>query len=129
MASSLAELQSEIEAEMAAAMDEAAEKMFDIVESEVAGYYTGTPKRYTRTGQMLSTPTLSPMSGGGSSLSFRVYLNPAGGYSTGCQPSMLTVLNWTNSGGGGTIGHHGYWNRAESKMAGAFLMAFNSHFG
>lgn len=129
MASSLAELESELRAELLSAMEEAADKMFDDLQGEVAGYYSGSPKAYRRTFQLLSTPTLSPVSGGGNSVSFMVYLNPAGGYTSGSYPSMQTVLHWTNDGGGGTIGNHGYWERAESKMGQTFTSVMASHFG
>ncbi len=129
MASSFAELENELRAELMAAMEEASEKMFDDLQGEVIGYYSGSPKRYQRTFQLLSTPTLSPISGGGNSVSFTVYLNPAGGYTTGCYPSMSTVLGWTNYGGGGTVGSHGYWERALSKMGKSFTSALASHFG
>lgn len=129
MASSLAALEAQLRAELQAAMSEAADKMFGDLQEEVAGYYTGSPKRYQRTFQLLSTPTLDPPSGGGNSVTFRVYLNPAGGYTTGCYPSMATVLNWTNYGGGGTIGNHGFWERAEAKMGNSFNSVLAAHFG
>lgn len=129
MASSLAALENELRAELMTAMEEASEKMFDDLQGEVAGYYTGKPNKYNRTFQLLTTPTLSPISGGGNSVSFKVYLNPAGGYTTGCYPSMETVLSWTNDGGGGTIGSHGYWQRAVSKMGESFSSIMASHFG
>ena len=129
MASNMSELENELRAELMAAMEEASEKMFDDLQGEVAGYYSGSPKRYQRTFQLLTTPTLSPISGGGNSVTFKVYLNPAGGYTTGCYPSMETVLSWTNYGGGGTIGSHGYWERALGKMGETFSSVMASHFG
>lgn len=128
MASSLKELEAEIRAEMMAAAQDAAAKMFDDLQGEVLGYYTGTPRQYTRTFQLTTTPTLDPISGGGNTVSFRVWLNGAGGYTTGSYPSMATVIGWTDNGQAGTIGHHGYWNRSLAKMKGSLISAFNSHF-
>lgn len=128
MASSLAALESELRAELLAAMEEAADKMFDDLQGEVIKYYTGNPKQYARTYQLLTTPRLDPPSGGGNSVHFKVYLHGGGGYSTGSCPSMGTVLGWTNYGGGGTIGSHGYWERALAKMGSTFTSVLGSHF-
>lgn len=130
MASSLAELEAELSAELQAAMEEANSKMFNDLDSEVAGYYAGgVPDAYHRTGQLRNTPKADPVSGGGKFFSFRVYLNPAGGYTTGMNPSMSQVLNWTNEGSHGTVGSHGYWERALSKMEKSFSSSLASHFG
>lgn len=128
MASSIEELKREIMREMTAAMEDAKNDMFDAVQFEVAGYYTGKPKVYKRTYQLLTIPGADPVTSGGNSVSTRIFLNEAGGYTTGCHPSMATVINWTENGGGGTIGHHGYWSRSMKTMGNAFYKAFSSHF-
>lgn len=129
MSSGVEELRAEIMAEMIAAMNDAKEAMFDDTQSEVIGYYTGSPKVYHRTGQLLTIPRADPVTGGGYTVTTRIYLHDGGGYSTGSNPSMATVINWTNGGGGGTIGNHGYWGRAVSKMGKSFNAAFGAHFG
>lgn len=128
-ASTLAELEQAIRQELLAAMQEAGEKMFDDLQGEVIGYYTGNPKKYVRTHKLLDTPRLDPISASGNTITFKVRLDKGGGYTTGSNPSMETVLNWTNYGLAGTIGSHGYWERAEKKMESTFNSVMRSHFG
>lgn len=128
MASSIEQLKREIMREMTAAMEDAKNDMFDALQYEVAGYYTGKPDKYKRTYQLLTTPRADPVTSGGSMVSTRLYLI-GNGYTTGCKPSMERVLEWTEFGGAGTIGHHGYWSRSIKTMGNAFYKAFSSHFG
>lgn len=127
MASSIEGLRQEIMAEMRAAMEDAKEGMFNDLQSEVIGYYTGKPVQYHRTYQLLTAPRADPVTGG-DTITTRIYLNGAGGYTTGCYPSMARVISWTDNGGAGTIGHHGYWSRSLKSMKHSFISAFNSHF-
>lgn len=138
MASSIEQLKREIMREMAAAMNDAKEDMFDELQGEVMRYYTGSPKIYHRTYQMLTTPRADPVTSGAESVNTRLYLFEGGGYSTGSNPSMLDVLKLANYGirfttangypARDTVGRKGFWERSLTKMDIAFNRAFSSHF-
>ena len=101
-------------------MQSAATRAKDKIELElfmnVNGYYDGsTPQRYQRTGTLLTSPDSTPVQGSGKHLEFSVYMNDGISYSTGTF-SGAQVIDATERGGAGTIGNHGYFQRAEEAV-------------
>lgn len=91
----------------------------------VGGFYTGgEPELYERTGALANTPSTSPISSGGNTVSFKAYLDDSHQYTTGKNPNMKDVLNLTNYGitssSVGTLRHavgkEGYWEEAEQNI-------------
>lgn len=126
-AKNMKELEQMLLKEMRKAMNVASERMLADMYDETGGFYTqGNPKMYQRTGALGDTPKTTAVSSSGNVVSFKVYLDTSGGYTTGDNPSMTQVLDlanygkpWTTKSGSparATLGKKGFWERAEKKM-------------
>lgn len=92
---------------------------------ETGGYYDGSePTMYIRTGALSDTPKTTALSVESDKVSFVAYLDTNYIYKTGKHPTMLDVLNLTNSGIKNssvgrlrpTIGKKYFWKRAKIKI-------------
>lgn len=133
-AKTLAELEKAIMKEIVSAMRETEYMaMGDMNEGIDVFYGGGTPVMYKRTGQLRSTPKTSGVEVEGKSASFKAYLDQSGGYTTGKQPSMATVLQLANygnvSGYRPTVGAKGFWEYSEKLIEESLNKAFSSRFG
>ena len=99
----------------------AEEDMFEAV----GGFYAGgEPVEYERTGALANTPSTSPISSGGNSVSFKAYLNENHQYTTGKNPNMKDILNLTNYGMTNSsvgklrhaVGKERYWEKAKQNI-------------
>lgn len=126
-ASSMAELERIIMADVVKAMELARKDMKTDMLVETYGYYTkGAPKEYKRTGALGDTPETTHIDVSSNSASFDAYLDTRHQYSTGDNPNMQQVLElansgipWTTKGGRParkTLGKKGFWERAVKKM-------------
>ena len=135
VATSMGQLQAMIMAKMRAAMQVSSTLAEADMHEEVGNFYgSGDPVLYQRTGAMMNTPTITGVTGGGTTLTFKAYLNDSGGYSTGKQPSMNAVLNLANYGAYGglrpTAGtYRGFWEKSEVKIRNDVNRIFASFFG
>ena len=108
----------------------AANRAKDRIEMElftnVNSYYDGsTPQRYQRTGTLLTSPDSTEVQGSGKHLEFSVYMDDGISYSTGTF-SGGQVIDATESGGAGTIGNHGYFQRTEEAVQSILDSEFNN---
>ena len=81
---------------------------------------------YVRTGALGNTPKVTALSKTGKSVSFDIYLDDSGGYTTGDNPSMAQVLQladrgipWITESGAtakATVGRGGFWERSEKSF-------------
>lgn len=120
--------------EIIAAMHEAEYMaMGDMHEGIDVFYGGGQPVMYNRTGQLKTTPKTSGVVSSGKSASFDAYLSQNGGYNTGKNPSMGTVLQLANYGGVSgyrdTVGTKGFWEYSEGLIEDSFHKALASRFG
>ena len=97
------ELEAAIKKDIKAAIQEANHLAFQVLVDTVTAFYSGNPKKYVRTGQLLQTPRTAPMFDG---MGFWAGLDDEGTYSyaTGSRPTMGTVLGWAENGEAGVIG-------------------------
>ena len=131
VATNMAELKAMIMREMVAAVQLSSIEANNIMNDAISNFYSGgTPVMYKRTGQLKSTPETTAVSTTGNAAFYDAYLNDAGGYWTGKQPSMGQVLELTNNGASSglrpAVGSTGYWNRAEPKFQKALNKALRS---
>lgn len=110
--SDLNSLKAAIKREMNRALYLSSKEMKSTMQKEVDAYYnSGYPKMYERTNQLRSTPSVSPITESGDTMSFDAYLNTAlpnyphitytyydGSQTTSKSPTMTDVLNLTNYG-------------------------------
>lgn len=127
VATNMAQLDKILISQLSKAMNVAAKKMEADLMDETWNFYSGSsPKLYVRTGSLGNTPKVTTLSKTGKSISFDVYLDDSGGYTTGDNPSMAQVLQladkgipWTTKSGAtarATIGHGGFWERSEKSF-------------
>ena len=111
-------------------MQTAATRAKDKIERElflnVNDYYAGSaPKKYIRTGTLLTSPDSTPVQGSGKSLSFSVYMNDGISYNTGSF-SGAQVIDATEYGLARTVGKHGYFGRTEESVDDILESEFNN---
>lgn len=133
-AKTLAELEKAIMKEIVSTMRETEYMAIGDMDEGIDVFYSGgTPVMYKRTGQLRSTPKTSGVEVEGNSASFKAYLDQSGGYTTGKQPSMATVLQLANygnvSGYRPTVGAKGFWEYSEKLIEESLNKAFSSRFG
>jgi len=134
VARSLAQLQAQMMDKLAIAMKQVEQQSLRRMDDAVLYFYSGgTPVMYERTGHLMDTPKVDPVSRGGLSVQFRAYLNDqVGGYSTGVRPSMATVLWLTNNGNAGlklraAVGSRNWWKKAEQNIEKDFESAMRKY--
>lgn len=120
--------------EIVSAMNEVSHlALQDMKEGTELFYGGGSPTRYERTGQLGTTPRITGVTSGGTTASFKAYLNQNGGYTTGKRPSMATVLQLANygnvSGYRPTVGAKGFWEYSEHLIEDSLNSVFASRFG
>ena len=118
---SLNALEKALQSRLQKAMNVASEKaLADMYEQTGDFYAGGEPIMYERTGALGDTPKTTAVQSSGNDVSFKAYLDTAGGYSTGKNPSMLEVLKLTNDGSYPGLrpakGKTGYWDRAKEQI-------------
>lgn len=107
-----AELRAAILADMRSAMAKAEKQALSDMQAATSAFYSGSPKRYKRTGALRSTPKTET---GGGDAGFKAYLDTGHTYSTGMRPGMETVLNWAEESSHGLLGHL-EWDATEKKI-------------
>ena len=132
---------------MQKAMTELSDKSREIIDKEMSGYYTGSPKMDKRTGMLGRDGEVTPLTGDKEQeFTARLkkdytypsitYTYPDGGQTTSKSPSMEDVLNLTNDGiiyGSvgklhPAIGRSGYWQRIEEQIEQSLNDTFGQHF-
>lgn len=96
----------------------------DMYEAVGEFYSGGEPVLYERTGALANTPSVSPLTTSGNTVSFKAYLDEGHQYTTGANPNMKDVLNLTNYGITNSsvgklrhaVGNEGYWEKAEQNI-------------
>lgn len=122
--SSDAELRAAILADIGAAMAKAEKQALGDMFAVTEGYYSGSPKKYKRTGLLRQTPRTERAGG---DAGFRAYLDTGTGYGTGSKPGMETVLGWAESGAAGLLGHLD-WDGAEKNIVAHAEAALHEYF-
>lgn len=107
------------------AMQKISNKGLETAQKNNAGFYTGSPKVYERTGQLGSSSSTSGVSGGGSSISTEVYLDDSYSYTTGTW-SANQVLNAAEYGTANLVGSPGFWAKTVEEMPDIIEDAFTS---
>lgn len=125
-ANSMGELEQMLRQQLQKAMEVVQAKAEADMYEETGGFYTqGSPRRYTRTGNLGSSPRTSGLTSGGNTVRFDAYLEP-GSYtvpnsaftSIGLASyfSPLQVLTAAESGSAHILGRPGFWHRSEEKI-------------
>lgn len=112
---SLAALEKQLMDKLSEAMNEAGAQMWIDTDEEVKDFYSQGEPKYVRTGKLGSTPSSTPVSVSGKSVSFEIYLDSSRGYSTGSF-SMSEVLTNAEAHTAGIVGKPGFWERSKKKM-------------
>ena len=118
-------LKAALQKEMYAATQEATEKSFQDLQTNVQLFYDSTEGRYQRTGQLGNSPATSGVSGGGSSISTEIYLDDSYSYTTGTW-STNQVLNAAEYGTANLVGSPGFWAKTVEEMSDIIENAFTS---
>lgn len=126
-ASSLAGLKKMLLDRLESAMEEVAEESLAEMEATTKGFYSGSPKKYQRTGALGKTPRVSDVQRGGDSVSVEAKLDNNSSYSTGSSPGMGEVLNWAVSGSAGLLGHL-EWDNAKQNMKNILKSTIGKYF-
>lgn len=127
VATNMAQLEKMLMRQLNKAMNVAAKKMeADLMEETWSFYSSSSPTMYVRTGALGNTPKVTALSKTGKSVSFDIYLDDSGGYTTGDNPSMAQVLQladrgipWITESGAtakATVGRGGFWERSEKSF-------------
>lgn len=127
VATNMAQLEKMLMRQLNKAMNVAAKKMEADLMDETWSFYSGSsPTMYVRTGALGNTPKVTALSKTGKSVSFDIYLDDSGGYTTGDNPSMAQVLQladrgipWITESGATaktTVGRGGFWERSEKSF-------------
>ena len=120
VATNMSELNRMLMNQLQAAMSEASSLMLADMRKETAAFYSqGSPKMYKRTGTLGSTPKVSPLSVGGTQISFDAYLDKSRGYRTGTF-SMSDVLTNAEAHTAGILGKPKFWANSEKRMEKTF---------
>ena len=138
-ANNMAELRAMLLKEMSSAMKEASETaLADMQEATDYFYAGGTPKKYTRTGALGDTPTVTDVRRSGSdAVAFDAYLNEQSSYTSGSRPTMGQVLlladhgiPFTTKNGESrpTVGNKGFWNKAKIEIKKSLRKTIKAHF-
>lgn len=127
-ASNMSELKKMLMDRLETAMEEVAEKALAEMEATAKGFYSGSPKKYKRTGALAETPRVSDIMRGGDSVSVEAKLDTSGGYTTGSNPSMGTVLNWALTKEAGLVGGPLEWDNAKQNMKKILESTIRKHF-
>ena len=139
-ANNMAELRAMLLKEMSSAMKEASEVVLaDMQEATDYFYAGGTPKKYTRTGALGDSPTVSGIRRAGSNaVAFDAYLNEEPSYLSGSRPTMGQVLlladqgiPFTTQNGASarqTVGNKGFWKKAKKEMKKSLKKTLKEHF-
>lgn len=126
--STIPQIRQQLMRQLAKAADAANQKILAKMLEETWGFYSGgDPVMYQRTGALGDTPRTTAVSiksgAGGASATFTAYLDTNHSYTTGCNPSMKTVLTLANNGGSmsnppmrSVVGNTGFWDRAKDSM-------------
>ena len=133
--------------EMQKAMTELSDQSREIVDKELSGYYTGSPKMYKRTGMLARDGEVTPVTGDKEQVFIArlkkdytypsiTYTYPDGSQTTSKSPTMEDVLRLTNDGATygsvgklhPAIGNGGYWQRIEEQIEQSLNETFGRHF-
>ena len=139
MASSWAEIESQLMKRMQGAMNIVNLHAENIMREELASFYAGgTPKIYVRTGQLGKSAKVTPLATSGTTISFKAYLdkgsvsyhvpNPLFDFDgTGNYSHYTTdqVFDAAEAGHSGIVGKPGFWGRSERRIE----QEFNSIMG
>lgn len=107
------------------AMQEISKKGLECAQKNNAGFYTGSPVWYYRTGQLGNSPATTGVTGGGSSISTEIYLDDSYSYTTG-KWSANQVLNAAEYGTANLVGSPGFWAKTVEEMSEIIEAAFTS---
>lgn len=125
IAKNIKELEKMLNNQMRKAMQQVQQKAEADLYESVGKYYTsGEPKVYQRTGALMNTPNVTPLSVSSNNISFEAYLDDNYTYKTGAKPTMNDVLHLTNerqtASSVGTlrpgVGKQGYWEEAKQNI-------------
>ena len=123
---SFAALERQIMRDVQSAANRAKDRIEMELFTNVNNYYDGsTPQRYQRTGTLLTSPDSTEVQGSGKHLEFSIYMDDGISYATGTF-SGGQVIDATESGGAGTIGNHGYFQRTEEAVQQILDSEFNN---
>ena len=113
----------------------------DMLKETQAFYSQGSPKLYTRTGQLGSSPRTTPVVMGGNSASFEAYLDPnQGWYGAGNPNPAFTSRGWSSkftplevltaaeAGTAHIKGKSGFWERSLQHMERDINTVFGRYF-
>lgn len=125
--SNWASLEKAMQKAMKAAMQEVRDNTEIDADVNVAGYYTGEPKRYDRTETLLGAAEVSSVSGNGNMLEFEAKMDDGISYSTGTFDGY-GVLVATEYGVAGVVGTPGYWAKTEEDIQKNIQSAFSKRF-
>lgn len=138
VANNSAELERMIVQQMQKAMQVTQKKIEADMFAEVGQFYSqGSPRLYTRTGNLANSPKTTGISMGGTSASFEAYLEP-GGYNVpnpaftsrgfASYFSLLQVLTAAESHAAHILGKGGFWSRSLKRMKEDIMTTFGQFF-
>lgn len=107
------------------AMQEVSKKGLERAQKNNAGFYTGSPLVYMRTGQLGNSSATTGVTGEGSSISTEIYLDDSYSYTTGTW-SANQVLNAAEYGTANLVGSPGFWAKTVEEMSEIIEAAFTS---
>lgn len=141
IANSSAELERMIVQEMQEAMQATQTKIkADMLKETQAFYSQGSPKLYTRTGQLGSSPRTTPVVMGGNSASFEAYLQEGNWYGADNPNPAFTSIGWSSkftplevltaaeAGTAHIKGKSGFWERSLQHMEKDINTVFGRYF-
>ena len=105
------------------AMQEVSKKGLECAQKNNAGFYTGSPVWYHRTGQLGNSPAASGVNNNGGSLSTEIQLDDSYSYSTGLW-STNQVFNAAEFGTANLVGSPGFWAKTKDEMPDIIDAAF-----
>lgn len=118
-------LKAALQKEMYAATQEATERSFQDLQTNIGLFYDSPEGRYHRTGQLRNSPQLDGISFNGDSAVSQISINTCTQYDPAGRDTA-TIYGYAEDGG--LLGNGGFWRRTEEKVEKNIQDAFGRHF-
>ena len=121
----MASLKAALQKEMYAATQEATEKSYEDLKTNVGNFYDSVEGVYQRTGQLRDSPQLDGIDFNGDNAIGQISINTGTQYDPSGRDTA-TIYNYAEDGG--LLGNGGFWRRTEEKVEKNIQDAFGRHF-
>lgn len=118
-------LKAALQKEMYAATQEATEKSFQDLQTNVQLFYDSTEGRYQRTGQLRASPQLDGIDFNGDNAVSQISINTGTQYDPAGRDTA-TIYEYAEEGG--LLGNGGFWQRTEEDIEKNIADAFDKRF-